>query len=94
MSSGLLVAGVMFGQDQIQIQFMEQRHQTTNGSIEQTLIVNLTPKDQRLVDDIQEALADLVDNYLVSLRNPPETIDRRSNRFLDDDHGSIEEDES
>lgn len=79
----ILVTGVAFGQDQIQINFMEQKHQTSNGSLDQTLVLTLSDKDAQLVAEIQEALVEIIDGYWVSLRRPEAEEEPRRNRFLE-----------
>ena len=79
-----VVMAVAFGDQQIQIGFLDKKDQSAHGSIEQTLVVDLSEKDQVLIDDIQEALVEIVDNYKTSLRQPPETIERK-NRFSRDE---------
>ena len=81
----ILVTGVVFGQDQIQISFMEQKHQTAKASLDQTLVVTLSEKDAQLVAEIQEALVEIIDRYWVSLRHPEPEEEPRRNRFLEDD---------
>lgn len=79
-----VVLGVVFGDQQVQIAFLDKKDQSAHGSIEQTLVVELDDKDQALVFDIQEALIEIIDNYKTSLRQPPDTIDRK-NRFSRDE---------
>jgi len=78
-----LVMSVSFGQEQIQIQYAEIQNQSPNGTIEESLTMNLDEKTERLVDEIREALAEIIDDYKISLRNPPEVV--KGNRFLGDD---------
>jgi hypothetical protein len=81
----LVVTSVAFGQEQIQINYMEQKHQTPDASLDQTLVYTLTERDSRLVAEIQEALNEIIDSYWVSLRHPtPSPVEEpRQNRFLD-----------
>lgn len=80
-----IITGVMFGQDEIQISFLELADQNSMGSLEQTLLYALAEPDIDLVKDIQEALIEIIDRYKTSLRQPPETIERRKNRFARDE---------
>ena len=79
-----IITAVAFGQDQVQIGFLDKQDQSAHGSIEQTLVVELSDSDQALVVDIQEALVEIIDRYKTSLRQPPDTIERK-NRFSRDD---------
>jgi len=79
-----IITAVAFGEDQIQIGFMDMADQSPTGSIEQTLLTELTDKDKLLVRDIQEALVEIIDNYKTAKRNPPDVIER-TNRFKRDD---------
>lgn len=79
-----IVTAVAFGDQQVQIGFLDKKDQSAIGSIEQTLVVELDDKDQALVVDIQEALVEIIDNYKITLRQPPDTIERK-NRFSRDE---------
>lgn len=79
-----VIMGVVFGDQQIQIAFLDKKDQSAHGSIEQTLVVEIDEKDQALVVDIQEALIEIIDKYKTSLRQPPDTIERK-NRFSRDE---------
>lgn len=79
-----LITSVAFGEDHIQINFMEQSDQSQWGTLEQSLLLNLEEDDGELVMDIQEALGELIDNYKLKLRNPPDKIERK-NRFSRDE---------
>jgi hypothetical protein len=79
-----IISGVMFGQEQVQVSFLDKQDQSAHGSIEQTLVVELSESDQALIIDIQEALIEIIDKYKTSLRQPPDTIERK-NRFSRDE---------
>lgn len=82
----MIVTGVFFGEDQVQIQYMEARNQSPSGSLEESLTVQLDGKTAALVEEIKEALVDVVDQYKLSLRNPPDALHGPGgNRFLEDD---------
>ena len=79
-----IITGVAFGQDQIQINYLKSENQGASGGIEEILTMDVKEaRTKVLVSDIQEALVALVDEFFLSLRNPPDQI--RSNRFLADD---------
>lgn len=80
--AGTIVTAVAFGQDQIQISFIEQRHQTAKAALDQTLVLEMSDKDRQLVNEIQEALVEIIDNYWVGLRHPEPEPDPPTNRFL------------
>jgi hypothetical protein len=79
-----VVTAVAFGNEQVQIGFLDKGDQSAHGSIEQTLVVELSEKDRVLMVDIQDALVEIIDNYKTSLRQPPDTIERK-NRFSRDE---------
>ncbi len=79
------ITGVAFGQDQIQIQYLEQARQGTSGGIEETLTLDMDEKTLRLTAEIKEALVEIIDQFKLSLRNPPEQLGTGLNRFMDDD---------
>jgi hypothetical protein len=83
----IIVTGVAFGQDQIQISYLEAKHQTADSSLDQTLVYGIEGRDARLVAEIQEALCEIIESYWISLRNPkpPDPESPTRNRFLDED---------
>lgn len=79
MSDGITITGIVFGAEAMQIGFVENRHQSEKGGIEQSLTI-LTRGLEPLVEDIQEVLAEVVDNYMIECRNPPEDLPAGSAR--------------
>lgn len=77
----IIVTGVMFGQEEIQIQYMDMSKQGPKSSLGETLTLELDERSERLTEEIREALIEIIDAHAVSLRNPPERIDG-GNRFL------------
>jgi len=73
MNDGITVTGVVFGAEAMQIGFVEHRHQSEKGNIEQSLTI-LTRGLEELVEDVQEVLTEVIDNYMVECRNPPVDI--------------------
>ena len=80
-----IVTGVAFGDGTIQLGYLDMEDQSDEGSLEKTLVMKLNEKDTRLVAEIQEALVQMITDYMTRRRNPPEVIDRNGdNRFLND----------
>ncbi len=73
MTEEIQVTSVLFGQDAIRLEFLEQRHQTDKGGIEQSLTVSRAGYEG-LIEDIQEVLVGVIEQFLVDLRNPPDEI--------------------
>jgi len=75
--SDVTVSGVSFGADDVvRIEFYEQRHSTDDGMVDQVLQMRVRdPKVAVMLADVQEVLAEIVDDYFVALRNPPDLIE-------------------
>ena len=69
----MLILSVVFGAESIQVSFLERRLQSDRGGIESTLFI-ASDDYADLINDIQDALTEVVDDYIVELRNPPEVL--------------------
>lgn len=72
----LVVNTVMFSAESIEISFMEKRDQSPHGGLIKTLVLEKA-RFADTIAEISEMLEDLVDDGLLSIRQPPETIDPR-----------------
>lgn len=80
-----VVTAVAFGDEVMQIQYLEAASQSSAGSLEESLTVQLNKKTGALAEEIKEALVEIIDDYKLHLRNPPEHIGGGGNRFLGSD---------
>lgn len=78
----IMVMGVMFGEEAVQINFIEKKHTTKKGGIEQALTISREDINDLIVD-IELALAEVIEDYFLDLRDPPEVLPTRS-RFSRD----------
>jgi hypothetical protein len=67
------ITNVSFGDDSIEIMFLEKNEQTDTVMMARTMIVPLEGNDERIqiYSDIQDALRHIIDGAYVELRNPP-----------------------
>ena len=78
-----LITNVAFGQDGLRIEYFEQRLQSEAGGVESAVVLfELDDAKVALIQEIQAALSDVVDDYFTNLpdRNAPDTLP--DNRFL------------
>ena len=70
MMGDLFITGVQFTEDQIQIGFLENRHQQVESAIMQTMIINLERQERwkQTYIALQETLKDLVNDVMVFQR--------------------------
>ncbi len=73
MDSDLHIMSVEFGSEGIRISYIDRTLQTEKGGIETALNIDLDGIGG-LVADIKQALADVVEDFMVSIRNPPDTL--------------------
>jgi hypothetical protein len=69
----LIVNSITFGQNGLMIHYMETKNQSDRGGIESTLTL-LDFNDMELIDAVQEAMAEVVEKFLLDLRDPPATL--------------------
>lgn len=89
----VIVTGVQFGDEGIEISYFEKRDQGSKVGIFKNMVLATTGIEEQ-IEEIVQSLEDIVDHGLVTLRNPPQRISGARERILrgDDDEASTEAD--
>ncbi len=72
----LIVHSVAFGPGGVEITYQESRHQSSLGERVQTIILK-HPQFENAITDLLESVYELVEEYAVAERNPPDRISTR-----------------
>jgi len=73
MDDDIIIAGVMFGDEGIRIDYMDKTFSNEDGALESALTIS-TKGFESLIEEMRSALADIVESYLIELRDPPATL--------------------
>jgi hypothetical protein len=76
MNKEIVISAITFGHQGLMIHYMETKNQVDTGGIESTLTL-LEFDDSDLIDAIQESMVEVVEKFLLDLRDPPTTIPGR-----------------
>jgi hypothetical protein len=78
LTKDLVITNVAFGDDSVEIVFLERNDQTETAAIVKTIIIDCRAHNLlNQVAEVQELLEEIVDAGYVAVRNPPKTIDPR-----------------
>ncbi len=69
----ILINSVVFGEEALQISYLDKSEQTEEGGFEHMLTISLQGYEA-LVSDIQSALGGVIEEFHLKLRNPPDEI--------------------
>lgn len=73
MEDDLIITSLFFGQEHIRIDYIDKEYQSEKGGIESALTVSKEDYEL-LISDITIALADIIESFLIDVRNPPATL--------------------
>lgn len=73
----VLPTSVTFSSNAVEISYMEVRDQTQRAGLMKTLIIDVTLNPE-LVDDLLDAVTDLIDASLLEIRNPEKALRLRA----------------
>jgi hypothetical protein len=67
------ITSVSFGDDSMEVMFLEKNEQTDTIMMARTMIIPIEGNDERvqIYGDIQDALRHMIEGAYVELRNPP-----------------------
>lgn len=80
----LVVTAVQFGDEGIEISYFEKRDQGANVGVFKSMLRSTTGIEEDIAD-VLRVLHDIVDDGMLSLRNPPDRISGARERIL---HGN------
>lgn len=80
----VIVTAIQFGDEGIEISYFEKRDQGSKVGVFKTMVMSTVGLEEQ-VQEINDAIVELVDHGSLTLRNPPDRISGARRRILERD---------